>query len=70
MFSFRCSLSYKVFSAVWAIPSTQYIKILEIKLGKGLRRSFAMPNPFVLNNKICLNQIKLVNLKKDEQKYS
>ena len=24
--------------------------------GEGLRRSFAMPNPFVLTNKICLNQ--------------
>ena len=24
---------------------------------EGLRRSFAMPNPFVLTNKICLNQV-------------
>ena len=24
--------------------------------GEGLRRSFATPNPFVLTNKICLNQ--------------
>ena len=24
--------------------------------GEGLRRSFAKPNPFVLTNKICLNQ--------------
>ena len=25
-------------------------------VGEGLRRSFATPNPFVLINKICLNQ--------------
>ena len=25
-------------------------------VGEGLRRSFATPNPFVLTNKICLNQ--------------
>ena len=26
-------------------------------LGEGLRRSFAMANPFVLSNKICLKQM-------------
>ena len=27
-----------------------------VYVGEGLRRSFATPNPFVLTNKICLNQ--------------
>ena len=27
-----------------------------VYVGAGLRRSFAMPDPFVLTNKICLNQ--------------
>ena len=26
-------------------------------VGEGLRRSFAMPNPFVLTNKICVYQV-------------
>ena len=29
----------------------------QIQWAEGLPRSFAMPNPFVLTNKICLNQI-------------
>ena len=28
-----------------------------VYVGEGLRRSFATPDPFVLTNKICLNQI-------------
>ena len=28
-----------------------------VYVGEGLRRSFATPNPFVLTNKICLNQL-------------
>ena len=28
-----------------------------VYVGEGLRRSFAMPDPFVLTNKICLNQL-------------
>ena len=27
-----------------------------VYVGEGLRRSFATPDPFVLTNKICLNQ--------------
>ena len=27
-----------------------------VYVAEGLRRSFATPNPFVLTNKICLNQ--------------
>ena len=27
-----------------------------VYVGEGLRGSFATPNPFVLTNKICLNQ--------------
>ena len=27
-----------------------------VYIGEGLRRSFATPDPFVLTNKICLNQ--------------
>ena len=29
---------------------------IELTFGESLRRSFATPNPFVLTNKICLNQ--------------
>ena len=36
----------------------QFICNLYIKsFGEGLHRNFAMPNPFVLNNKICLKQV-------------
>ena len=28
-----------------------------VYVGEGLRRSFATPDPFVLTNKICLNQV-------------
>ena len=28
-----------------------------VYVGEGLRRSFATPDPFVLTNKICLNQL-------------
>ena len=31
-----------------------------VYVGEGLRRSFAMPDPFVLTNKICLNQNSLL----------
>ena len=27
-----------------------------VYVGEGLRRSFATPDPFILTNKICLNQ--------------
>ena len=32
------------------------MKILIMDLGEGLHCGFAMPNSFVLTNKICLNQ--------------
>ena len=31
-----------------------------VYVGEGLRHSFAMPDPFVLTNKICLNQMFVV----------
>ena len=37
-----------------------------VYVGEGLRRSFAMPDPFVLTNKICLNQS--INLLKGHMK--
>ena len=35
-----------------------------VYVGEGLHRSFATPNPFVLTNKICLNQILHKSVKK------
>ena len=34
-----------------------FLLFLLANVGEGLRRTFAMPNPFVLTNKICLNQV-------------
>ena len=33
-----------------------------VYVGEGLHRSFATPNPFVLTNKICLNQWQYTNI--------
>ena len=36
-----------------------------VYVGEGLRRSLATPDPFVLTNKICLNQIQIYLLPSD-----
>ena len=35
-------------------------------LGEGLRRSLATPDPFVLTNKICLNQLLVITTPLDK----
>ena len=32
-----------------------------VYVGEGLRRSLATPDPFVLTNKICLNQLRTIS---------
>ena len=38
------------------LPPKNEHKRINTQFEEGLRCSFAMPNPFVLTNKICLNQ--------------
>ena len=54
-----CSLLIHKTCNVFVVPVVLLSNWNKVKLswGEGLHRSFATPNPFVLTNKICLNQI-------------
>ena len=60
-FSFYCR-PYTLFIGYFALDhkhykaSTIHQQVLLVYVGEGLRHSFATPDPFVLTNKVCLNQ--------------
>ena len=59
-----CECYINLITALQTLLQTRHFKDAASKfmITEGLRRSFATPNPFVLTDKICLNQSSIRNL--------
>ena len=59
MFHNSGSHGIHIVHVIWYLISWYVFKGVNVcvYVGEGLRRSFATPDPFVLTNKICLNQM-------------
>ena len=58
-------ICYLVSHSLVCVLVSVNMSVYKVYVGEGLRRSFATPNPFVLTNKIRLNQTNNICTKND-----